>query len=586
MNVGILLYILLFIPKAKTTDIFSFFVLALVLWQVEDTIVRVCATAETARLWDRILCIGWAGFAPIAFHFACRYTSLKSFYNRFGLVCIYLPFVVFYLLYMSSSIPSVFVHHNGWGWVSTPRAGTTDGVQRLFISVYIIAAVLILFRYAFQIRKNKRRRIQAFLIAAGMLIPTVQGITTQIIYPVILHKPEIPVTSSFMTFFSLATILSIRKYKLFNISESVEIETVLDHLKNIVFVVSPKQQIIYMNPYAHRIFGIDKRDDEVINIDTIFPSRSQFEAFAADVFKVTFIGGAVRNYTTAFQTRSGQKIDVLLSAELITSNKQIQGLLLVANDITELLKTINELEISNNELERFAHVASHDLQEPLRKVSNFLQLLEAKYKDKIDETANAYINSAVNGARQMRKLIQDLLEYSHVTAAKDHLEPTDMNEVVEKVMKTLEWQIEEAQADVEFDELPVLHANKTQMIQLMQNLVSNALKYRSEKNPQVKLHVYDKGDYWQFSVNDNGIGIDPKFREHVFVIFQRLHNKNEYPGSGVGLSICKKIVEQHGGRIWVESQPGQGSTFYFTISKSQPKVISGSTEKNAADMFQ
>lgn len=567
LNLSILAYILFFVPRHKTTDIFSFFVLALILWQAEDTIVRVCDSKETALFWDRILCIGWAGFAPIAFHFSCQYASLKQLYNRFSLIGIYLPFVVLYILYMASSVPTEIVHQEGWGWTLIPRDGTLDGFQRLLISVYVLGALFILFRYAFQIRDNKRKRLQAFLIAGGMLIPTVQGVVTQIVYPVFLHKADIPVTSSFMTIFSVATILSIRRFRLFNISDSVNVETVLANLKNIVLVISPQKQIIYMNPYAKEIFTTNKAAEEGVCIKKIFPTGF-YNAFVAEVFVPAMYGKPIRNFTTVFQTPWGEKIDVLISTELVTSNKQVQGLLVVANDVTELSKTLRDLEASNKELERFAYIASHDLQEPLRKVSNYLQLLEMKYKDQLDETATSYINIAVKCAGEMRHLIQDLLEYSHLEAKKENLGSTHMTAVMENVVKTLGLQIEESGAQVSFGKLPVLHhANETQMHQLMQNLISNALKYRSKENPHVKISAEDDGECWRFAVRDNGIGIDPQYQERVFLVFQRLHSKSQYPGTGVGLSICKKIVEQHEGRIWIESNPEGGSTFFFTIPK-------------------
>jgi PAS domain S-box-containing protein len=453
-----------------------------------------------------------------------------------------------------------------------------DGVHRLLISAYIIAAVYILFRYAFSVRRSKGKRVQAFLIAVGMFVPTVQGVVTQIIYPVILHRPEIPVTSTFMTFFSLATIISIRKYKLFNLSESVEVETVLANLKNIVFVISPKKQIIYMNPFAQQLFLGNRRNDEVVDIEVIFPDRAYYHSFASEVFEQALNGEPVTNYTTAFNTSTGKQIEVLLSAELIQNNKQIQGLLLVANDITELSKTVRELELSNNELERFAYVASHDLQEPLRKVSLFLQLLEARYKDKIDETADAYIHSAVSSAKQMRQLIRDLLEYSHIGATNVDVEAVNMNEVLDTVTKMLDKEIQETGAIIQYNTLPVLQNSiKTQMVQLIQNLLSNALKYRSDKNPQINISASEEGNFWRFAVADNGIGIDPEFHEKVFVIFRRLHNRKQYPGTGVGLSICKKIVEQHGGRITIDSKAGEGATFNFTISKSPNAKLSSDT---------
>jgi PAS domain S-box-containing protein len=554
-----------FVPKGKTTDLFSFFVFTLVLWQVEDTIVRLCDTVETARYWDKVLCIGWAGFAPIAVHFACRYSGLKAFYSRFALTCIYLPFVVFYILYMSNSSQSIFVYSTEWGWVNTPRPDSLDEIQRSFISIYVFAAVYILFRHAFKVRKDKSKRLQAFLIAAGMFVPTVQGVVTQIIYPIVLDKPVIPVTSSFMTFFSLATIISIRKYKLFNISESVEVETVLANLRNIVFVVSAKQEIIYMNPHAQKLF-LGTKKEQIINVEAIFPSALLYDAFASQVLVASLKGEPARNFTTAFQTNSEHTIDVMLSAEPISNNKQIQGILIVANDITQLLKTVTELEASNKELERYAYVASHDLQEPLRKVSLFLQLLESKYKTNIDDTGKNYIDSAVNGARQMRQLIRDLLEYSHIGTTKEKVEDVNMNAVMKQVRGNLEKEINETGAVIVVDDLPVVqNKNQTQMVQLMQNLLSNALKYHSNEPPHIKITAEKDGAYWRFSIEDNGIGFDPEFKDKVFVIFKRLHNKHEYPGTGIGLSICKKIVEQYEGKIWVDSLPGKGSTFHFTL---------------------
>lgn len=568
LNLGIFVYLVLFVPRVKTTDIFCFFVLFLLLWQAEDTIVRLCDTADTALFWVRIFCIGWGGCAPIIFHFACRYTSLKSFYTRFSLVCIYLPFILFYLLYVASSNTNIFTHRSGWNWIVTPRQGTADGLQRLFISAYVIGAVIILFRYAFKMRNQKRKRLQALFIAGGIFIPTVQGIITQIVYPVILHKPDIPITSSFLTLFSVATFLSMRKYNLFNISESVDLMTVLANLKNIVLVVSPNQQIIYINPYGQEILAKERTDGEEFSISSIFASLSYYNAFATEALAPSLDGTRITDYVTVFKTRSGKKIDILLSAELITNNKQVQGLLLVANDVTELSGTLRDLEKSNKELEQFAHVASHDLQEPLRKMTTYLHRLEIEYKDKIDEKAMKYIRIAVNSGNQMRNLIHDILEYSNIAANNENSGSTDMNEVMEKVIKTLALQLEESRAQIVSNRLPVLQkTNATQMQQLLQNLLSNGLKYRSDKKPYIKIYAEDLGEYWRFAVEDNGIGIHPEYREKVFVVFQRLHSKSQYPGTGIGLSICKKIIEQHGGRIWVDSNVEGGCTFFFTIPK-------------------
>jgi light-regulated signal transduction histidine kinase (bacteriophytochrome) len=200
-------------------------------------------------------------------------------------------------------------------------------------------------------------------------------------------------------------------------------------------------------------------------------------------------------------------------------------------------------------------------------VSSFLGLLEKKYKDQLDETASQYIRFAVDGADRMKKLIMDLLEYSRVGTNRDQLGDTDMNEIAAQIIDTFAGKIQETNACIKVNPLPVIQANKMQVLQLLQNLVGNALKYNTADVPQVGIGYEEKPGFWQFFVKDNGIGIDPKFFEKVFIIFQRLHNKNEFSGTGIGLAICKKIIEKHGGAIWIESGVGAGSTFFFTIKK-------------------
>jgi light-regulated signal transduction histidine kinase (bacteriophytochrome) len=244
----------------------------------------------------------------------------------------------------------------------------------------------------------------------------------------------------------------------------------------------------------------------------------------------------------------------------------------VAIDITErihleeaLKKQTQELTYTNRELEQFAYVASHDLQEPLRMVTSYVQLLERRYKDKLDKDANEFIDFAVDGAMRMHRLINDLLTYSRVGTRGKELAPTDSEAVFEQSLSNLHVAIEEKGAQVTHEPLPKVMADDVQLGQLFQNLVGNAIKFQGEEQPQVHISAYQSNGEWVFSVKDNGIGIDPEFKERIFVIFQRLHGKDKYPGTGIGLAVCKKIVERHGGRIWVESDLGKGATFYFTL---------------------
>ncbi len=227
-----------------------------------------------------------------------------------------------------------------------------------------------------------------------------------------------------------------------------------------------------------------------------------------------------------------------------------------------------ELSRSNTELEQFAYVASHDLQEPLRMVSSYTQLLAKRYKNKLDCDADEFIGFAVDGAMRMQNLISDLLSYSRVGTRGGEFEPLDCEELLAQVLSDFRIRLEETEAQVTHDPLPTVMADARQLQQVFQNLISNALKFSEGKPPVVHIGVEEESDQWRFFVRDEGIGIDLQYADRIFIIFQRLHGVGDYPGTGIGLAICKKIIDRHGGRIWVKSSPGEGSSFYFTLPKS------------------
>jgi PAS domain S-box-containing protein len=234
----------------------------------------------------------------------------------------------------------------------------------------------------------------------------------------------------------------------------------------------------------------------------------------------------------------------------------------------QLKKHAKELATSNEELEQFAYIASHDLQEPLRMVTSFLTQLEKKYGDILDEKGKRYIEFAVDGAKRMRQIILDLLDYSRAGRNKNDMEEIDLNELIGDINILFRKEIEEKEAVIQFDEVPVLTGYSAPLRQVFQNVIGNALKYCREDVPvKITITAHELTDHWQFSVADNGIGIDKEYFDRIFVIFQRLHNKDEYSGTGLGLAITKKIIENMGGRIWLSSEEGKGSTFYFTILK-------------------
>ena len=273
--------------------------------------------------------------------------------------------------------------------------------------------------------------------------------------------------------------------------------------------------------------------------------------------------------------KNGETVDIEANISTIEdASGQPAELLIVARDVTErkqmefqLDSSLADLQRSNAELEQFAYVTSHDLQEPLRMITSYIQIIEEDYKGKLDADADQYIAFAVEGAKRMHTLVNDLLAYSRVGTRGESFMPIRLNNVLSAATANLEVAMEESHAVVTHDRLPTVLGDESQLIQLFQNLLGNAIKFRSDVPPIIHVGVEQTKDGWEFSVHDNGIGIDMKYAERIFAVFQRLHAREEYPGTGIGLAVVKKIVERHGGRIWAESEPANGSTFYFTLPK-------------------
>ncbi len=234
-----------------------------------------------------------------------------------------------------------------------------------------------------------------------------------------------------------------------------------------------------------------------------------------------------------------------------------------------LKETTVRLASSNADLQRFAYVASHDLQEPLRAISGFVTLLASKHKGQFDDESTTWVNFAVEGSQRMRNLINDLLSYARVESRGKTLEQMSSQKALDQAKKDLKLLIEESATNVIAGPLPDIRGDEGQISQVFQNLIANAIKFRAKNDPTVKIDVKETDENWLFSVHDNGIGFEEEHSDRIFIIFQRLHGREQYEGTGIGLALCKKIIERHGGRIWAESEPGRGSTFYFTIPKVQ-----------------
>ncbi len=320
------------------------------------------------------------------------------------------------------------------------------------------------------------------------------------------------------------------------------------------------------------IIFVSHNIDEVLEPVLLF--KKQFSVLLI-IFLVTGIGIALWNMRSITKPLANlvKDIDIISRGNLdhrvkIESKNEFSYLGERFNNmLINLKKTVQALKSSNRDLEHFAYVASHDLQEPLRMVSSYLELIKKRYSHELDDDADEFIGYAIDGAKRMKVLINDLLVYSRLTTRGKDFRYSDLNELFIVVLNNLKFSLTENNADISCNELPKMHVDDTQFIQLMQNLISNAIKFRSDTDPVIHISAREKEDEWEFSVEDNGIGIHRQFSDKIFIIFQRLHTRNEYPGTGIGLAICKKIVERHRGRIWFDSVPGEGTTFFFTINK-------------------
>ena len=341
-------------------------------------------------------------------------------------------------------------------------------------------------------------------------------------------------------------------------------------------MIDQSGEILLVNAALERLFGYTREELLGQEIEILVPENARGDhpghrtGFFADPTQRPM--GAGRDLCG--RHKSGAEIPVELGLTPINTESGIVALGTVVdltasrNDAERIRNSNQALARSNSELEQFAYVASHDLQEPLRKIASYCQLLKEEQAEKLDDEGREYLDVAIDGSKRLLTLVRDLLSLSRVTTRGKPLAPISVHESLQEAMGNLELAIQERDAHVTADPLPNAMADQSQLTLLFQNLIGNAMKYCTARVPMVHIGVCDTGSQFEFSVQDNGIGIEPQYKDRVFQIFQRLHNRREYSGTGIGLALCRRIVERFGGEIWLESTPGRGSTFYFTLNKA------------------
>jgi PAS domain S-box-containing protein len=359
----------------------------------------------------------------------------------------------------------------------------------------------------------------------------------------------------------------------------------VENANSIILRMNPEGEITFFNEFAQGFFGYTPEEILGRNIvSTIVPpTDAAGHDLAAMVVEIGKNPERFTNNENENVKCNGERVWIAWTNKgILDEAGAVREILCVGNDITELkqaealaARKTAELERSNADLEQFAYIVSHDLQSPLTVIAGFAELLARRSQGKLDAKGEEFIAQIQEGARRQQRLINDLLDYSRVTTKGKEFTPVDCNTLLDQVLTDLSLLIEEKGAKITHDPLPTIKADASQLGRVFQNLIGNALKFCREGVPQVEIGAEPGEKEWRFRVRDNGIGIAPEDFDRIFKMFERLHDRSEYPGTGIGLAICQKIVERHGGRIWVESEPGRGSTFYFTIPAAEPTPTAG-----------
>jgi PAS domain S-box-containing protein len=385
---------------------------------------------------------------------------------------------------------------------------------------------------------------------------------------------DVSVASTPVSYHAIPHIITIIR----DISERKKTEELKSQLASIVlnsydaiYAMDLDGSIQRWNPGAERLYGFSAKEALGSNIGIIYPGDLKQEA--AFLLGKISKGEKIDSFETKRFRKDKSIIDVSITVSpIIEDSGIITGASTIARDITfkkkveeELRLYAEELALSNEELYVFSYAASHDLQEPLKTVQFLIELLNKKYKNKLDSETAEYLKSSDDGVVRMYRLITDFLMYSRVGSERAIMEVVDCNAVLKDAIANLEVAIKDSKAKIKQFTLPEIWGNSLQMTQIFQNLIGNAIKYQGEDTPQIVLSAEKKGDMWQFAVKDNGIGIEQWFSERIFIVFQKLHDHKKYPGSGIGLALCKRVIEKHGGKIWFESEVGKGTTFFFTL---------------------
>lgn len=572
LNLGIFIYMRRKLPDYKITRLFSLFLLALISWQLNDTLTRLSGNSETVKLFNSLLNVGTIFTAPLGLHFALLYINKRKIAESLtGQIFIYLPSALIMIgtLYQHDSF-LVYIS-DFWGWVYKTNSGSVWAYESYWIACVALLTLSLFWYNVFRTRHTDRFK-PALLIAAGFSIPVIQGILTEVVIPA-MGYPSVPITTLCFTIFSIATLIAITHYRIFNINESLKIPTILGTLTDMLIVVSSDGNIRYMNKRGLTALGVSKISIQEEKIESFFSEKENERYTIYDELILPALSGQrVNGYMTSMKTAKNERIDVLISATAFSNGGKEQQLLLLVNDISnqlqtaqELAKRENELKEKNAELETFFYRATHDLKGPSASIIGLVQLAKM---EGVDPSAMEYIDKIETSARQLEGILLEFIRIIHIQEREVQPVRIDFDEMIAEIIQPIKYRTKNSVSNfrVHVDCSQPFFTDKGMMNSILYNLINNAVNYKKKQPNEesyVEVEVIRSNNGINIWVRDNGIGIPQEIQRDIFNIFFRGSESSK--GTGLGLYIVKSAVNKLHGHIYLDSQPGKGTSFHIYI---------------------
>ncbi len=582
LNLFIFFYVKINFPADKTSRVFSLFLLALIIYQLGDTFLRMSRTAEEAILWNSIFCIGILFITPLGFHFSLLFMGRKKLAESFTVqFLIYAPAVVFLLLTFLNKDSSQFSPSNFWTWVYSEGATSTWAIEGYWIGLLGMASLFMLFIHSLRMAKKSVKRKQTIIITTGLFIPLAQGIITQIILPITTGGHSIPLSSTSLTCFSVGILVALKKYNLFSVTDTLKTRTVLEAMTDILVVLSPDKRILFINREGERALGIKQYKKENLRIEDFFTSSNKKgESLNENLLLPALEGKKITNYSTELLTKSGKRIPVVVSATSYKVAMRESQLLLLIHDVSDLTQTeealaIREQEVKDKseELNSFFYRTTHDLKGPVASIVGLTQL--AKKEPNFDLTTQC-LDKIESSAHRLNNILLDFIKIMQIKERTLDVQEINFPNMTDSIIQSVKYSTGQDKVDFKvcIDSEINFYSDEKLVDSILYNLVANAVNYRNmhaEVKSFVHINIHSFGNGIVLKVSDNGIGIKKEIQGKIFNLFFRGNENSK--GTGLGLYILKNAISKLDGRIELTSEVGVGTSFTIYIPDLKNSVV-------------